>query len=52
MPMTYSQFIWLIRHGIEAIVTIREDITLPKIVANNIDYFHLKVEDYGASHRY
>ena len=24
MPMTYSQLIWLIRNGIEAIVTIRE----------------------------
>jgi atypical dual specificity phosphatase len=49
MPMTYSQFIWLIRHGIEAIVTIRE-VPLPsKWFANKaIDYFHLKVEDYGA----
>ena len=49
MPMTYSQFIWLIRNGIKAIVTIRE-VPLPsKWLANKaIDYFHLKVEDYGA----
>ena len=49
MPMTYSQFIWLIRHGIEAIVTIRE-VPLPSTWFANkaIDYFHLKVEDYGA----
>ena len=49
MPMTYSQFIWLIRTGIKAIVTIRE-VPLPsKWLANKaIDYFHLKVEDYGA----
>jgi atypical dual specificity phosphatase len=49
MPMTYSQFIWLIRHGIEAIVTIRE-VSLPSTWFANktIDYFHLKVEDYGA----
>jgi atypical dual specificity phosphatase len=49
MPMTYSQFIWLIRHGIEAIVTIRE-VPLPSTWFTNktIDYFHLKVEDYGA----
>ncbi|MDW0256922.1 MAG: dual specificity protein phosphatase 23 [Nitrososphaeraceae archaeon] len=49
MPMTYSQLIWLIRNGIKAIVTIRE-VPLPsKWLANKaIDYFHLKVEDYGA----
>ena len=49
MPMTYSQFIWLIRNGIKAVVTIRE-VPLPsKWLANKaIDYFHLKVEDYGA----
>jgi atypical dual specificity phosphatase len=49
MPMTYSQFIWLIRHGIEAIVTIREAPLPSTWFANKaIDYFHLKVEDYGA----
>lgn len=49
MPMTYSQLIWLIRNGIKTIVTIRE-VSLPsKWLANKaIDYFHLKVEDYGA----
>ena len=49
MQMTYSQFIWLIRNGIKAVVTIRE-VPLPsKWLANKaIDYFHLKVEDYGA----
>jgi atypical dual specificity phosphatase len=49
MPMTYSQFIWLIRHGIEAIVTIREvPLPLTWFANKTIDYFHLKVEDYGA----
>jgi atypical dual specificity phosphatase len=49
MPMTYSQYIWLVRNGIRTIVTIRE-VPLPSEWLTNIsiDYFHLKVEDYGA----
>jgi len=49
MPMTHSQFMWLVRHGIKTIVTIRE-VPLPSKWFSNkaIDYFHLKVEDYGA----
>jgi atypical dual specificity phosphatase len=49
MPMTYSQYIWLVRHGIKTIVTIRE-VPLPSewLTNKDIDYFHLKVEDYGA----
>jgi atypical dual specificity phosphatase len=49
MPMTYSQYLWLVKRGIKTIVTIRE-VPLPsEWLANKAtDYFHLKVEDYGA----
>lgn len=49
MPMTYSQYIWLVRHGVKTIVTIRE-VPLPSEWLTNkaMDYFHLEVEDYGA----
>jgi atypical dual specificity phosphatase len=52
MPVTYSQFVWVVTHGIKTIVTVRE-VPLPSkwFTADNInsvDYFHLKVEDYGA----
>jgi atypical dual specificity phosphatase len=49
MPMTYSQYLWLVKRGIKTIVTIRE-VPLPsEWLANKaVDYFHLKVEDYGA----
>ena len=47
--MTYSQYIWLVRHGIKTVVTIRE-VPLPSEWLSNkaMDYFHLEVEDYGA----
>ncbi len=56
LPMNYSQFFWLIKHGIKTIITVRE-VPLPSIwftdtINNtnngNIDYLHLRVEDYGA----
>jgi len=50
MPMTYSQYLWVVTHGIKTIVTIRE-IPLPRqwfSDSNSVDYFHLRVEDYGA----
>jgi atypical dual specificity phosphatase len=56
LPMNYSQFFWLIKHGIKTIITVRE-VPLPSIwftdsIDNtnngNIDYLHLRVEDYGA----
>lgn len=51
MPVTSSQFLWVVTHGVKSIVTVRE-LPLPSKwfndnVANDIDYFHLKVEDYG-----
>ncbi len=59
LPMTYSQFLWVLGHGIRTIITVREvplpahwfvqDIKNPfKDNLNKIDYLHVKVEDYGA----
>jgi atypical dual specificity phosphatase len=52
MPVTYSQFVWVVTHGIKTIVTVREvPLPLKWFTADNInsvDYFHLRVEDYGA----
>jgi atypical dual specificity phosphatase len=56
LPMTYSQFFWLIKHGIKTIITVRE-VPLPSnwftdsiknIDSDNINYLHLSVEDFGA----
>ena len=52
MPVTYSQFVWVVTHGIKTIVTVRE-VPLPSKWFSNgdgddIDYFHLRVDDYGA----
>jgi atypical dual specificity phosphatase len=50
IPMTYSQFLWVVTHGIKTIVTVRE-VPLPSdwfSDENGIDYLHLRVEDYGA----
>ena len=52
MPMNYSQFLWVTTHGVKAIVTVRE-VPLPSKWFSNgnsddVDYFHLHVEDYGA----
>ena len=56
LPMTYSQFYWLIKHGIKTIITVRE-VPLPSswftesldnTGRSNINYLHLRVEDFGA----
>jgi atypical dual specificity phosphatase len=52
MPVTSSQFLWVVTHGVKSIVTVRE-LPLPSKwyndnLVNVIDYFHLNVEDYGA----
>ena len=49
MPMNQSQFAWIVRHGIKTVITVRE-VGLPSKWLDDkvIDYFHLKVEDYGA----
>jgi len=52
MPMTYSQFAWVVTHGIKTIVTVRE-VALPSkwftaYSSDSVDYFHLRVEDYSA----
>ena len=52
MPVTSSQFLWVVTHGVKSIVTVRE-LPLPSKwfndnLVNDIDYFHLNVEDYGA----
>jgi atypical dual specificity phosphatase len=52
MPMNYSQFLWIMTHGVKAIVTVRE-VPLPSKWFSNgngddVDYFHLRVEDYSA----
>ena len=57
MPMTFSEFAWVIKHGVKTIITVRE-VPLPSKwftdSGNNnnssddgINYFHLRVEDYG-----
>jgi atypical dual specificity phosphatase len=56
LPMTYSQFFWLIKHGIKTIITVRE-VPLPSnwftdsinnIDRDNVNYLHLRVEDFGS----
>lgn len=52
MPVTSSQFLWVVTHGVKSIVTVRE-LPLPSKwfndnLVNDIEYFHLNVEDYGA----
>jgi atypical dual specificity phosphatase len=54
IPMTYSQFLWVLAHGIKTIITVRE-VPLPAHWltnninhGNNLEYLHLKVQDYGA----
>ena|SRR6476661_4230413 len=52
MPMTFSQLVWTVKQGIKTIVTVRE-VSLPskwftERTTKDIDYLHLRVEDYGA----
>ena len=60
LPLTFDQFMWLVKHGIGTIVTVRE-VPLPlqwlsldeikhldseRTTINKINYLHLRVEDY------
>lgn len=49
LPVSEEEFRWLFEKGIKSIVTIRE-VPLPSkwFDGKDIDYLHLKVEDYGA----
>ncbi len=48
LPGSLEELNWLTKQGIKTIVTIRE-FPLPKSwIDNNVDYFHLDVEDYKA----
>jgi len=49
LPVTDSEFVWLIDQGIKSIVTVRE-VSLPSDWFNgsDVDYLHLAVEDFGA----
>lgn len=49
LPVSEEEFRWLFEKGIKSIVTIRE-VPLPSkwFDGIDIDYLHLKVEDYGA----
>jgi atypical dual specificity phosphatase len=49
LPVTNSEFKWLVNKGIKSIVTVRE-IPLPTewFDGGDIDYLHLRVEDFGA----
>ncbi len=49
LPVSEEEFRWLFEKGIKTIVTIRE-VPLPSkwFDGKDIDYLHLKVEDYGA----
>ena len=48
LPVTHSEFKWVIGQGIRSIVTVRE-VPLPKgWFDDGIGYLHLEVEDFGA----
>ena len=49
LPVTEDEFKWVIDKGIKSIVTVRE-VPLPSEWFNgdDIDYMHLRVEDFGA----
>jgi atypical dual specificity phosphatase len=49
LPVTESEFKWVVDKGIKSIVTVRE-VPLPSewFDAGDIDYMHLRVEDFGA----
>ncbi len=49
LPVSEEEFRWLFEKGIKTIVTVRE-VPLPSkwFDGKDIDYLHLKVEDYGA----
>lgn len=49
LPVTEDEFKWLADQGIKSVVTVRE-IALPSnwFDGADIDYLHLKIEDFGA----
>ena len=49
LPVTENEFKWIVDKGIKSIVTIRE-VPLPSgwFDGSDIDYLHLRVEDFGA----
>jgi atypical dual specificity phosphatase len=49
LPVTEDEFKWVVDKGIKSIVTVRE-VPLPSewFEAGEIDYMHLRVEDFGA----
>jgi atypical dual specificity phosphatase len=49
LPVTEDEFKWVVDKGIKSIVTVRE-VPLPSewFDAGDIDYMHLRVEDFGA----
>jgi atypical dual specificity phosphatase len=49
LPVTENEFKWVVDKGIKSIVTIRE-VPLPSewFDGGDIDYLHLRVEDFGA----
>jgi atypical dual specificity phosphatase len=49
LPVTENEFKWIVDKGIKSIVTVRE-VPLPSewFDGSDIDYLHLRVEDFGA----
>jgi atypical dual specificity phosphatase len=49
LPVTENEFKWVVDKGIKSIVTVRE-VPLPSewFDGGDIDYLHLRVEDFGA----
>jgi atypical dual specificity phosphatase len=49
LPVTEDEFNWVVDKGIKSIITVRE-VPLPSewFDSGDIDYMHLRVEDFGA----
>jgi len=49
LPVTQDEFEWLLHNGVKSIVTVREA-QLPSewLEGNDVDYMHMKIEDFGA----
>jgi atypical dual specificity phosphatase len=49
LPVTEDEFNWVVDKGIKSIITVRE-VPLPSewFDSSDIDYMHLRVEDFGA----
>ncbi len=48
LPGSLDEIDWLIKQGIKTIVTIRETPLPKEWINNDVDYFHVHVEDYKA----